>query len=110
MATLSPEGRESSRAATQMRAIRPCYAQAEGALAGKAVAQRIGPVAPVSDAGRVRVKAPDGRLESVATLPPLVAILIAGLQEHSSLSGMMYIRTMHFWWCHSFRMPERTLV
>ena len=77
----SPEGCQSSRTASQMLSIRPSHAEAECALAGNAVAQRIAAIAPVCDANRIRVEPPDGCLECVAPLFPLVAKLIACLHK-----------------------------
>ena len=79
-AGVSPEGGEGGRAAAEVLPIKASHAQAEGALAGQAITQRIAPIAPVLDAYRICVKTPNGRLESTAALPPLVAKLIARLQ------------------------------
>ena len=85
-----PEGCQHGRAAREVLPVEAGYGQAEGALGGDAVAQRVAAVAPVRDADRVRAQAPDGRLERIAARSPLVAKLIACLQCTWKLGTLQY--------------------
>ena len=76
-----PEGRQHGRAAREVLPIEASHCQAECALGGDAVAQRVAAIAAVCDADSVCAQAPDGGLECVAARSPLVAKLIACLQR-----------------------------
>ena len=75
-----PEGCQHGRAARKVLPIPAGHRQAEGALGGDAVAQRVAAVALVCDADRVSAQTPDGGFECIAARSPLIAELIACLQ------------------------------
>ena len=75
-----PEGCQHGRAAHEVLPIEASHRQAEGALGGDAVAQRVAAVAPVCDADSVGAQTPYGGLERIATCSPFIAELVACLQ------------------------------